>query len=58
MTSNMFSFAVLFAGLVVEMSGPSLAQTPIRIGASLSTTGNYSAQGRYNARGTCSAKSM
>src|ERR1700741_2264046 len=29
----------------------SLAQTPIRIGAALSTTGNYSAQGNYQREG-------
>ena len=51
MTPNMFSFAVSFAALVVSLPRPSLAQAPIRIGASLSTTGNYSAQGGYQREG-------
>src|SRR4029077_5571524 len=51
MTPKMFSFAIPFAALVVGLPGLSLAQAPIRIGASLSTTGNYSAQGGYQREG-------
>jgi branched-chain amino acid transport system substrate-binding protein len=47
----MFSFAVALAALVVGLPRPSLAQATIRIGASLSTTGNYSAQGAYQREG-------
>lgn len=51
MTPTMFSFAVTCATLVVGMPEPGLAQTPIRIGASLSITGVYSAQGGYQREG-------
>jgi len=51
MTPKMFCFTVPFAALIVGLPGLSLAQAPIRIGASLSTTGNYSAQGGYQREG-------
>src|SRR6476659_5625202 len=51
MTSKIFSIAVPFAALVGGVPRPGLAQATIRIGASLSTTGNYSAQGGYQREG-------
>src|SRR5499426_3232801 len=51
MTPEMSSFAVTLTALVVGLPGLGLAQTPIRIGSALSTTGNYSAQGGYQREG-------
>src|SRR5262245_843591 len=51
MTPEMSSFAVTLTALVVGLPGLGLAQTPIRIGAALSATGNYSAQGGYQREG-------
>jgi len=51
MTPKMSSFAVTLTALVVGLPGLGLAQTPIRIGAALSATGNYSAQGGYQREG-------
>ena len=50
MTPTMLSFTVAFATLTC-LPWPSRAQTPIRIGASLSITGNYSTQGGYQRDG-------
>src|SRR5262245_30130485 len=51
MTPKMSSFAVTLTALVVGLPGLGLAQTPIRIGAALSATGNYSVQGGYQREG-------
>ena len=51
MTPKLLSFAATFSALVLGLPGSSLAQAPIRIGASLSLTGNYSAQGGYQREG-------
>jgi len=51
MTLTMSSFAVSLTAVVVGLPGLGLAQAPIRIGAALSATGNYSAQGGYQREG-------
>src|SRR5262245_4612262 len=51
MTPKKSYFATALIALAVGLPPLGLAQAPIRIGASLSTTGNYSAQGGYQREG-------
>jgi len=51
MTTNRFFLTVALVVFSVALPQPGAAQAPIRIGASLSTTGNYSVQGGYQREG-------
>ena len=42
-----YNALILALGLIIFASGPTLAQVPIKIGASISLTGSYAKLGGY-----------